>query len=112
MDVEKENTAQEQTAKDKLEKLATKAGTTTEELVKLVIHATKDDVEFAKMQRNAAEKLKQMQEANFRLMKSQNDVMEERIKNYHLRIQMEECYQTKKEEPSQIEVATPKIILP
>ena len=111
--MDEENNKAEKTAKEKLEELATKAGTTTEELVKLVIHATKDDVAFAKMQRNAADQLKQMQTSNYLLMQSQNNVMEERIRGYHLRKEMDECFpQNKQPEPPNIEIATPKIILP
>lgn len=105
----------ELTAKEKLMELAEKCGSTTEELVKLVIKATKDDMEFAKLQVRASESLKRAQKAQFEILTAQNHQMEARIKNYELHQRMEEIWPTKetpKPTAPQIEVQKPSIILP
>ena len=103
----------ELTAKEKLMELAEKCGTTTEEIVKLVIKATQDDMEFAKLQVKASESLKRAQKAQFEILTAQNAQMEARIKNYELHQRMEEIWPTKdKPTAPTIEVQKPSIIMP
>jgi predicted DNA-binding protein len=108
-------TENEISAKDKLDEIATKCGSTVEDIVKLVIQATKDDVEFAKLQVKAGERLKQAQKSQFEILKAQNEQMEARIVNYELRSRMEQIWPTKetpKPTAPSIETIKPTIIMP